>query len=374
MRKIVIPSLFAVLLSAAPLAAADYLVYAGTYTRPGPNGSKGIYAYRFETPSGKLTPLGLAAETSNPSFLIEHPNHKFVYAVGEGGRGTVTAFSVEPKTGKLTMLNQVSSGGSGPCHLAIDHTGKWIAVANYNDGAFTMIPVDADGKLGTPQTEKHTGSSANASRQSGPHAHDVVFTPDNRYLLLADLGLDKIFVYHFDPQKGITPNDPPSGSVAPGAGVRHMAFHPNGKILYAIAELNSTITAFNFDQAKGTLMAFQTISTLPDDFKGNNSTAEIQVNKAGTVLYGSNRGHDSIALFNIDPRRFTLSAAGHVPTLGRTPRHFTLDPTGGYLFVANQDSSTIAMFKVHPTTGQLMPHGEIVKDAPMPVCVLFVPE
>jgi 6-phosphogluconolactonase len=366
-RKILI----GILLACVSAQAAEYLVYAGTYTR---QGSKGIYAFRFETSSGKITSLGVAAETPNPSFLIEHPGHKFVFAANEGGAGTVSSFAVDSKSGKLTPINQVSSKGSGPCHLAIDRTGRWIVVANYNDGTVALLPVAADGKLGEAVfSEKHTGSSANPSRQRGPHAHDAVFTADNRYVLLADLGLDKIFVYRFDAEKGtMTANDPPAGSVAAGAGVRHMVFHPNGRVLYSINELNSTVTAFQFDAAKGTLTEFQSLSTLPENFKGNSSTAEIALNRAGTVLYGSNRGHDSIALFTVDPQRFTLMAGGHAPVLGRTPRHFTLDPTGQYLFSANQDSSSITMFKVHPNTGQLTPWGNVIEDAPLPVCVLFV--
>jgi 6-phosphogluconolactonase len=351
--------------------AADPLVYVGTYTR---NGSRGIYAFRFQS-SGKLVPLGLAAESASPSFLAEHPNHKFLYAVNEaGGEGKVSAFSIDPKTGMLTALNQVSAGGNGPCHLAVDKTGKWLTVANYGDGSMAVIPVQADGKLGDPaQVIKNTGTVALPQRQRGPHAHMVVFSPDNKYLLLADLGLDKIFVYKFDPATGkLTPNDPDGGKVDPGAGVRHFVFHPKGRTVYAINEISKTVTAFHWDPAKGTLTSFQTLSTVPESAKTGGSTAEIQINRAGTRLYGSNRGHDSIALFSIDPNKLTLTAMDHTPTLGKTPRHFTLDPSGKFLLAANQDSSDITVFSVHPNTGQLTPVGQPVKDAPVPVCVLFV--
>lgn len=351
--------------------AADYLMYAGTYSR---GDSRGIYAFHFNTATGKLSGPTLAAETLNPSFLAEHPNHRFLYAVNEGGQGgnKVSAFSIDAKTGKLTPLNAVSSEGDGPCHLAVDHTGKWLMVANYNNGTMAMIPIHTDGTLGeAAHVEKHTGSSANPQRQRGPHAHCVLFSPDNRYLLLADLGLDKIFVYRFDAAKGtLAPNDPPSASVAPGAGVRHLAFHPNGRVLYAINEMGKSVTAFHYDPAKGTLTSFQSLATLPEGTQ-NGSGAEIAVNRAGTRVYASNRGNDSISLFAVDPQRETLTLLDHTSTLGKTPRHFTLDPTGGYLLAANQDSGDIMVFKVHPESGQLTPVGRPVKGADFPVCLLF---
>jgi 6-phosphogluconolactonase len=367
-------SLFLVTLLSAvsALQAADTLVYAGTYTR---GESRGIYVFHFNPSNGKLSGPSLAAETLNPSFLAEHPNHRFLYAVNEGGDGgnKVSGFSIDPASGKLAPLNAVSSEGSGPCHLAIDATGKWLVVANYNNGTMALIPIHEDGRLGeAKQVEKHEGTSANPQRQRGPHAHCVLFSPDNHFLFLADLGLDKIFVYKFDPGAGsLTANDPAFASVAPGAGVRHLAFRPNGRILYSINEMGNTITAFHYDPAKGTLDPFQSQTTLPEGFKGNSSTAEVAVNQAGTRVYGSNRGHDSIALFAIDPRHETLSPMDHSSTLGKTPRHFTLDPTGKFLLVANQDSSDISVFKVHPTSGQLTPAGPPVKGAAFPVCLLF---
>jgi 6-phosphogluconolactonase len=366
-----LPFLAGLLLVCSFAQAADPLVYVGTYTR---NGSRGIYAFRFQ-PSGKLVSLGVAAETASPSFLAEHPNHKFLYAVNESGRqGMVSAFAIDAQSGKLTPLNAVSSGGNGPCHLAINKTGKWLFAANYGDGTMAEIPIQPDGKLGEAiAVEKHTGTSKNPQRQAGPHAHEVVFSPDGRFLLLADLGLDKIFVYRFDAATGkLTPNDPPSGSVEPGEGVRHFAFHPNGRALYAIDEIGNTVTAFHWDPAKGTLSSFQTVPTLPESFKGTSSTAEIAVNHAGTKVYGSNRGNDTIVLFSVNPESLMLTPVDHTPVLGKTPRHFTLDPTGNFLLAANQDSSDITIFKVHPNTGQLTPIGQPVKDAPVPVCILFV--
>ncbi len=363
----------AVFLTLFPLTAigADSLVYAGTYTR---GASKGIYAYRFQGATGRLRPLGVMVEMSNPSFLALHPNHRFLYAVSEDAN-TVSAFAIDAKTGRLAFLNQVSSRGEGPCHLALDATGRWMAVANYESGSMALLPVRPDGRLGEATVvERHEGWSVNPERQRGPHAHAVAFSPDNRFLLLADLGLDRIFVYRFDGGKGsLTPNDPPFTAVAPGAGVRHLAFHPGGKALYAINEMGSTVTAFRYEPGTGALAALQTVATLPEAYKGASTAAEIAVNAAGTVLYGSNRGHDSIALFSIDTEKLTLMPMEYAPTLGKTPRHFTLDPTGGYVLVGNQDSNEIVVFRAHSKTGQLTPVGRPVTGAPSPVCLLFAP-
>ena len=349
--------------------AAERLLYVGSYTH---GSGAGISLFHFDDRTGKLTPAGLAAEIRNPSFLAEHPNHRFLYAVNENGQGGVSAFAIDRNTGKLTLLNQVPSGGNGPCHLAVDKSGRWLAVANYGSGHLALLPIAADGKLGAPVfTDRHPGGSVNPARQKGPHAHCVLFSPDNRFLLLADLGHDKVWVYRFDAASGsLKPNDPAFASVAPGAGVRHLAFHPNGRVLYAISEMGSTITAFHYNA--GELSEFQAISTLPKDFKGKSTCAEIAVNAAGTAVYGSNRGADSIALFAIDPDRFTLTAVDYTPTLGRTPRHFTLDPSGRFLLAANQDSDSVAVFHVHPRTGQLTPAGKVVTGIPAPVCILFL--
>ena len=369
----------ALLLAAALPAGADDLVYAGTFTNNN-NGSRGIYVYRFQPANGKVKPLGVAAETANPSFLVTDATHRFLYAVNEnsgpGVLGSVSAFSIDHKTGKLTLLNWVSSRGGGPCHLALDRTGRWLAVANYATGSIAVIPVHADGRLGEAVAfRQHEGKSVNPARQQGPHAHCVLFSPDNRFLLVADLGLDKILVYRFDASNGsIAPNKPAFAGVKPGSGVRHLVFHPNGKVLYAISEMGNSISAYNYYAQSGTLDEFQTIGTLTESFHGASTAAEIAINQAGTVLYASNRGDNSIAEYAVDPTKFTLTLADHFPTLGKTPRHFALDPSGSWLFAANQDSNDIVVFKVYARTGQLTPDGTVLKDAPSPVCILFVPE
>lgn len=370
MRKLLLA--LALLCATLPLPAADYLVYAGTFTNAG---SRGIYAWRFNPANGKAAALGVAAETSNPTFLVEDSSHRFVYAVNEnsgpGVTGSVSAFSIDRRTGKLTLLNSVSSKGGGPCHLTLDRTGRWLAVANYATGSVAVIPVHADGTLGEAVAfVQHKGSSVNPERQAGPHAHCVRFSPDNRLLLVADLGLDKILLYRFDAAKGsIVPSDPPFVSVKPGVGVRHLLFGGDGNVLYAIDEMGSAITAFRWPS----LVEFQMLSTLPAGYSGNNTGAEIAIDPSGRFLYASNRGADSIAEFAIDPRSFELTPVDKFPVLGKTPRYFALDPTGAWLFSANQDSNDVVIFRVHPHTGQLVPSGRVLKEAPNPVCILFVP-
>lgn len=364
--------LAAALLLATTAQGAEYLVYAGTYTG---GTSRGIYAYRWDSRGGKLQSLGLMAETSNPSFLVVHPDHRFLYAANEDAAGAVSAFLIDPKSGKLSLVNKASTKGAGPCHLALDRGGSWLAVANYDSGSVAVLPLRKDGGVGEAQAfVQHQGSGKNPQRQAGPHAHCVLFSPDNRFLLVADLGVDKIFVYRFDSVTGsLKPADAPFAPVAPGAGVRHLAFHPNGQVLYAINELASSVTAFRYDAASGALSEFQTVSTLPAAYEGTNTAAEIAVNAAGAMVYASNRGLDRMALLVVDPVRFTLSALEYTLLIGRTPRHFALDPTGGYLLVANQDAASLTLYSVHPRTGQLRPVGKPTAHIDRPACVVFVP-
>jgi 6-phosphogluconolactonase len=255
----------------------------------------------------------------------------------------------------------------------VDKAGKHVLVANYTGGSVAVLPVKADGMLGEASDfVQHLGSSVDPNRQHEPHAHDVVLTPDNRFAVVADLGLDKLLVYRFDLEKGkLLPNDPPYGRVKPGSGPRHFALHPNGRWAYLISEMGNTITAFDWDGDKGSFHELQTISTLPKDFKGENSTAELAVHPTGRYLYGSNRGHDSIAVYAIDPAKGMLTSIEDVSTLGKEPRNFALDPTGAYLFAANQNSNTVVVFRVNSRNGRLTPSGEKV-EVISPVCVTFV--
>ncbi len=364
---------------AAESASADgeFIAFVGTYTGAK---SKGIYAFHLDAKGG-LMPLGLAAQSVSPTFLAVHPNQRFLYAANEVGNfrgqksGAVTAFAINPRTGKLALLNQQSSGGGGPCHLAVDNTGKWLLVANYGGGSIAALPIKADGTLGEAVTFiQHTGSSVDKKRQEGPHAHFITTDPANRFALTCDLGLDKVLVYKFDPAKGsLAPNDPPAAAIKPGSGPRHLAFHPNGKLAYVINEMASTLTAFTYDGERGELKEVQTVSTLPADFKGSSTTAEVEVHPSGKFVYGSNRGHDSIAVFSIDESTGKLTYVEHQSTQGKTPRHFAIAPGGAWMLAENQGSDSIVVFRIDAESGRLTRTGPMVEGVGAPVCVKFVP-
>ncbi len=365
----------ALLLSAA--LHADWIVYAGTYTR---GSSKGIYAARFESATGKLGAIGLVAETPNPTFLAVHPNQRFLYAVNEiaeyegQAAGSVSAYSIDAATGGLTLLNRVSARGRGPCHLSVDKTGKWLFVANYGGGSTAAFPIQPDGKLGEASAFfQHAGSSVHPQRQTAPHAHMAAVSPDSRFLMVPDLGLDQVVAYRLDAAKGgLTPNDPPFVKTVVGGGPRHLAFRPDGRFVYVLNELLSSVTAFSYNAAQGAMKELQTLSTLPEGHTARNSTAEIFVHPKAKVLYASNRGHDSIAIFQIDSKKGTLTAADRVPTQGKTPRNFAIDPSGNYLLAANQDSGNVVVFRIDQKTGGLTPAGSTL-EIPFPVCLVFAP-
>lgn len=354
-------------------------MYVGTYTLEG-SASKGIYAYRFDPGTGKITPVGLAAETVNPSFLAVHPNHRFLYAVNEVSNykgeksGGVSAFAIDRATGKLTLLNEVASKGADPCYITVDRTGKYVLVANYTGGSVAVFPVLEDGRLGEASAfVQHTGRGADPERQEGPHGHSIDLSPDNRYAIVDDLGLDETLVYKFDSAKGsLTPNDPPFAKAAPGAGPRHFALSPNGRFGYVVNEMQSSVSVFSYDGGAGVLQPSQTISTFPKSFTGHNDDAEIQVHPSGKFLYASNRGHDSIAVFAIDAKKGTLTLVEYAPTKGSTPRSFEIDPTGKLLFAANEKSDNVVVFRIDAQTGRLTPTGNVL-DVAQPVCVKFVP-
>jgi 6-phosphogluconolactonase len=363
---------------AARQATDDWLMYIGTYTRAP---SKGVYGYRFRSATGEITPIGtagLAAETENPSFLAVHPNQRFLYAVNELSRyegrdaGSVSAFSIDRATGALTLLNRVSSRGADPCHLSIDRSGKWLFAANYSGGSVAAFPVHDDGTLGEASAfVQHAGASVNRERQSGPHAHAAVVSPDNRFVLAADLGLDRVVTYRLDPAAGgLAPSEPAFAPIAPGSGPRHLAFRPDGAFVYVLNEMLSAVAAFRYDAARGTLAELQTVSTLPEGFTGDNSGAEIVMHPGARFLYASNRGHDSIAIFRIDAAKGTLAPVDRVSTRGKTPRSFAIDPSGRFLVAANQGSGTLVTFRIDQETGGLMPTGATV-EVPSPVSVVF---
>ncbi|HTI49679.1 MAG TPA: lactonase family protein, partial [Planctomycetaceae bacterium] len=311
-------------------------VYIGSYTGAK---SQGIYVSKLDLKTGSLSPAQVAAEIKNPSFLAIHPNRQFLYSISEvsdtDGKptGGVSAFTLDRTTGKLALLNHQSSRGAGPCHIVVDPTGKTALVANYGGGSVAALPINADGTLNAAASAiQHVGSSVNPDRQMGPHAHSINVDSQSKFVFAADLGLDKVLIYRLDPAKALlTPNDPPAAIVTPGAGPRHFALLPGEKFAYVINEIGNTVTAFRYDSSKGTLTTIQEISTLPAGYKETSHTAEVVAHPSGKFIYGSNRGHDSIAIFAVDPETGMLTAKGHQPTGGKTPRNFAIDPTGAFL-------------------------------------------
>ncbi len=354
--------------SLAP-GAPSTCVYAGTYTG---GGSRGIYRFALDRESGALTDLLLAAETENPSFLTFHPNGRVLYAVNEVARGAVSAFRVDA-TGNLTLLNQQPSAGADPCHLVVDRQGRNLLVANYTGGSVAVLPLDADGRLRPASAvRQHAGRGPVPVRQEGPHAHAIALDAAEQFALAVDLGADRIFVYRYGAAAGtLDPNEPASAPLEPGSGPRHVAWHRAGNYLYAINELRSTLTSFRYDAVRGTLETLQTVTTLPAGGSRDTIAAEIAISPDGRFLYGSNRGHDSIAIFAIDATFGTLAPLGHVHAGGRTPRHFAIDASGRWLLVANQESEAISVFHVDETgfPGVVGPGIAVSK----PVCVLFAP-
>jgi 6-phosphogluconolactonase len=322
----------------------------------------------------------LAGQVKNPSFLNLHPTKPVLYAAMEIGdfngqkAGGVAAFAIDPATLTLEPLNQQPSGGQGPCYVAVDPTGRAALVANYGGCTVASLPVNGDGSLGAPASvEQHTGSGPNAGRQKNPHAHSFVPAPGGKFALAANLGNDSVFVYAIDPATAkLTPATPPFVKAAPGAGPRHIAFAPDGRFVYVVNELNNTVCTYAWSADAGTLREVQTITTLPADFAADNTTAEVAVHPSGRFVYASNRGHNSIAGFKVDPQNGTLISLGHWGTQGDTPRHFAIDPGGRFLVVANQRTNNLVAFRVDAETGMLEPTGSTAKVA-SPTCVRFLP-
>jgi 6-phosphogluconolactonase len=384
------PLVFSVTGGSADKTAANrkYLVFVGTYTTK--TESKGIYGYEFDADTGKLTPKGVAAETRDPSWVAVHPSGKFLYGANEAGKAsTVSAFAIDLKSGKLTLLNQIPSLGEDPCYLSFDKTGKYLFVANYSSGTIAVFPILPDGRLGehTALVKDQGATGPNKERQQAPHAHWIEADSGNRSVYVADLGLDRVLIYNFDattgtlmpseplPANGIPTkqaHQPLSATLSPGAGPRHVAFGWDGTIMYVLGELQSTVTVFEPEALHG-FASVQQISTLPRGFSGRNDAAEIAAHPNGKFLYASNRGHDSIAVFAVDLFTPALINKGYVPTGGKEPRHFAIDPTGKYLLAENQLSNNIVVFKIDLNTGGLTPTGQVV-DVPSPVDISFLPE
>lgn len=346
-----------------------WIMYVGTYTNPN---CKGIYAWRFDS-AGKFTPLGLMAETSNPSFLAIDSTGHYLYTVNEDQKGRLSAFAIDRSTAGLKPINSVSSKGDSPCHVALDRTGKWLFAANYNSGSVASFPVEAGGKLGEAAAfVQHTGSSINKERQAGPHAHMAAVSPDNHFVLVPDLGEDRVVVYRFDPKKGsLTSNGAPLKTAA-GFGPRHLAFGKDARFAYVLGELAGAVEVYQYDAARGSGERVQSISMLPAGYKAVPSGAEIVVHASGKFLYASNRGHDSIAIFRIDAAKGTLTAVDRPAARAKTPRNVAIDPTNNFLLAGGQESNKIAVFRIDQGTGKLTVAGDPL-NAPVPVCITFTP-
>jgi 6-phosphogluconolactonase len=355
--------------------ADNEFAYIGTYTSDGR--SKGIYRLFLDTTSGVMRVDGLAAESRNPSFLALHPNGRTLYAVNEvqdhGGRATggVTAFAVARETGALTLLDQLPSHGKDPCYVSVDRTGRTVLVANYTSGSIAAFTLGRDGRLRSTRTiVQHQGHGPDAERQTSPHAHCILTDPSNRYVLAADLGVDGVLIYRFDERTGSIAAVANRVATKPGAGPRHLAFHPNGRFLYVVNELDSSLAVYTYDVDRGSLDQVQVTAASPGGTVAGNHPADVHVATSGRHLYSSNRGDDTIAVFGIDARSGQVTPVEQVSTGGKTPRNFALDPTGRFLLVANQLSDSILSFRIDAETGRLTPTGQTA-EIPVPVCIRF---
>lgn len=356
---------------AAPTKA---LVCIGSYST---SDKESVHLFQLNLKDGSINKISAINGLVNPSFLKIHPNGKFLYAVNEVGdfqgkkSGGVTAFALDVKNGKIAKLNQQPSGDTGPCHLTIDSKGKYVLVAHYGGGSTTVLPIRENGHIGPVTSQiKHKGSSVHP-RQKAPHAHAIHVGPNNKFAFAPDLGLDKVLVFKFDENSGkITETKFDGAKVAPGSGPRHFGFHPNGEYAYVINEITQTITSFSYHPKRGKLRSIQTLSTVPHPVKGN-STAEILVHPNGKFLYGSNRGHNSIAMFSINEKNGMLTSIGHESIRGEIPRNFGIDPTGQFLLAAGQRSNNVNVFRIKLDTGRLKFTGHSVKVS-QPVCVRMI--
>ncbi len=375
-RGVLVLAVAALALAAGPGWAAGPLLVIVSSFAPGERG--GIQAYEFRPEDGSLKPLRRTAGPENPFFLALSPDRKFLYATHArdfGGKESeqVAAYQLTGRTGELKLLNRQSAEGTAACSLDVDRTGRVVVVANYGSGSVAALPVRADGSLGPPTAfVRHQGSSVNPGRQKEPHAHCVAVSPDNKYVLAADLGIDQVLVYRLDADKAaLAANDPPFARSPAGAGPRHLAFSPDGRRVYAINELSNSVTVFDYDAASGKLKEVQTVSTVPEDFKGTSYCADVKLTPDGKFLYGTNRGHDSIAGFRVgvDGR---LERVGITPSGGRGPQNLAVTPDGRWLLCANMPGNTVAVFRIDPETGRLTAAGEPMKQAG-PSCIMIVP-
>jgi 6-phosphogluconolactonase len=366
MRK-TLAFLISLIMTTTLLAQKKEYVYVGTYTT---RGSEGIYVFEFDRAKGTLTQVQTSSELENPSFLDFHPSGKYLYVASEGDTGAAGAYSIDPKTGKLKFLNKESSKGGGACHVSIDKTGKLAFVSNYGGGNLAVFPIQKDGSL-KPASDlvQHEGKSINEERQEKPHVHSAFLSPDNKYLFVSDLGTDKIHIYNINYSEGkLKPAATPYIAAIPGAGPRHLTFHPNGKFLYSVQELYSTVGVLSYDDKTGAVKVIQdSVKSLPSNFTDFNKSADIHMDPSGKFLYMSNRGLDALSIFSVK-QDGKIELIGQQEVMGKAPRNFFIDPKGEYVFVANQNTDNIVVFKLDQKTGKLNYTGNQVK-VPAPVCV-----
>jgi 6-phosphogluconolactonase len=353
---------FSLLIMAGALRAEH--VYIGT-------SGKGIYVADFDLKTGKMGAPTIASDAAAPSYLAIHPDGRYLYAVNEVQQGTLSAFAID--NGKLTPINSVSVKSSGPCYVAIDKQGHWAITANYSGGSVTVLPIESGGKLGeATEFVQHKGSGPNRDRQTAPHPHWVGFLPKSNLVLVTDLGIDSIAIYNFDSKKGtLTVGNPAFMTIPPGSGPRHAVMHPSGKFFYVLTELTSVITEYFFEAELKRFTAINTVSLLPEGFKGENTGAEIAVDAKGKYVYASNRGDDSIVVFAVsDVKRGTLKFVQRIPSGGKTPRQFEIDPTGHWLLAGNQGSDNVAIFSIDAGSGKLTEAGTVT-GVSKPTCIKF---
>lgn len=373
MKNKIVLSLAALLFCLVSKAQQEFYLLAGTYTG---GKSEGIYVYRYNSADGSAKEIS-HIKISNPSFIAVSPDEKFVYSVEEdaannGKGGEITAFSFDKRTGTLSFLNRQPSGGDHPCYVSIDKTGKWVATGNYTSGSLSILPVEANGSLGAATTTiKHTGSGPDKSRQNSPHVHGTFFSADNRFLLVPDLGIDKIMIYAFDEHSGkLTAAKQPFAQSQPGSGPRHICFNPSNTFSYLMEELGGTVVTYRYKNGK--LKRKQRTSSMPAGDSSFAGSADIHVSPDGRFLYASNRADaNTIAVFSINQNNGRLTLIGHQSTLGKTPRNFNFDPAGNFLLVANQNSDQVVVFKIDKDTGLLTDTGKRI-DVGKPVCLKWI--
>ncbi len=354
-------------MAAVAAFAQDPFLLIGTYTS---GGSEGVYVYRFNTRTGKLTLASIAKEIDNPSFLTASPTSDYVFVASQVDEGYVVSYRLDRASGEMTRLSSQPSGGSRPCHVSCDSEGKWLTVSNYSSGNMSVMAIGEDGRLGTPtHTVQHEGKSIHPTRQNGPYVHSAYFSPTQQQVFVSDLGIDQVVSYDFDRNTGkLSPAQPPFVATPAGSGPRHFVFHPNGRFGYSILELSSQVAAYAYEG--DSLRELHLISTLPATFQGTSTCADIHISPDGKFLYGSNRGHNSIAIYRINPSTGHLTYLTHQTVLGNTPRNFAIDPSGKFLLVANQDSDQVLVFRRNSRNGTLKITKQSIKVS-MPVCLEF---